>query len=266
MVWFFALLVSLFCGQCGAQIVRAESVPQMREQMGVADGSTLAIFDVDLVLIGPANRAFWIPSDHPHAGVVREVWAPLSSEERGHLWVTLGVYESVLIDPAMPQLVADLQQCCPTMSLTANYPGRINCIQTMADLKIDRLRQFGIDFAHNAPHEALLVFEQLPYERSSYPTYLNGMLFSAGAGKGRALVTFLQQVGLQPARVLFVDDRLDNLQDVEQALLQLNPEIEFVGIHYTAARAGDHLSAEQIRAAWQEALQQALAFTPYAGV
>ena len=56
------------------------------------------------------------------------------------------------------------------------------------------------------------------------------MIFENGNSKGNCLKTFIQQFGYQPANILMVDDKINNLQDVNNVISNMG--INFEGIRY----------------------------------
>jgi hypothetical protein len=66
-----------------------------------------------------------------------------------------------------------------------------------------------------------------------YPLYKQGILFCLQPNKGKVLITFLERINWEPLKVVFIDDKIDNLQSVQEELKVKN--IEFVGLHYTGA-------------------------------
>lgn len=63
--------------------------------------------------------------------------------------------------------------------------------------------------------------------------YKSGVLFSALHSKGITLSTFLNIVDWFPNQVVFIDDILDNVRVVTEAMDKIG--INCIGIHYTAA-------------------------------
>lgn len=139
-----------------------------------------------------------------------------------------------------PQLLKSLQQeGVYLMSLTARSLPLVN-------RTITQLAEIGIDFSHNHVGPQILLRElRAPY------VYKRGILFSGQNNKGDALVDFLHQIDLVPSRVVFVDDKLKNLHDVEGALNKRG--IPFYGIRYSkldayVAELDDEVIAQELHA------------------
>lgn len=81
--------------------------------------------------------------------------------------------------------------------------------------------------------------EELPLKKSweiDEPVlYENGIIYCGDNSKGDCLLGFLEAVSAYPKRIIFIDDRKDQVSDVEMAVKKLG--IEFIGIRYSKADA-----------------------------
>jgi len=102
-----------------------------------------------------------------------------------------------------------------------------------ADLRIGRLEKMGFRFTQDFPEEVILTgLEGEPFMK-------NGVLFSQGERrKGEVFAAFIDAVQEKPERVVLIDDRIANLEDVAAAC-----EVEFVGLHYVGA---SHYPAKEV--------------------
>jgi hypothetical protein len=258
---FVALLLG--CAACWAQIVPVKSAQEIAEYMAAADEQTLVIFDIDEVLIAPADPAFRLHWGHPHFVLVEKLLAEQSKPVMSRVWDMLNLAsDAMLVDEAMPQVIEQLQTGqIPTMALTMNRAGQIPArCEEMALIKLAHLMRWGIDFSLSPVHDERVEFHHLSGYYGS-PTYLEGVLFASGNKKGAVLVAFLEHAGLEPISVIFVDDRIDNLVSVEEALRQINPNIRYLGLHYTDPSLFEHdLTAEETLERWKPLVQEAHEF------
>ena len=228
-----------------------------------ADRDTLALFDIDMVILQPRDPAFQMANMKRYSPIVKKIMQQLPADKRDvFLVLTTISSETVLIDSKMPHLIEELtEKKVPNMALTGNFTGRFADIENMEEWKIKRLAQWGIDFSKGAPHGEKIVFEDLPSYRGRHSTYTSGVLFVNGSvcPKGDALIAFLKRTGYLPKKVIFIDDREDNLRSVESALLAFNPSIVFKGLHYTGAKdyPSPSISEQQFEAQWQEVAERA---------
>ena len=94
------------------------------------------------------------------------------------------------------------------------------------------LRKFGYDFSQAFPN---CHFLELPKDddQPHFPLYKSGVLYSSFHPKGDILLAFLQKLGWNPEKVVFVDDEFEHVQSVMTSLEKY--KIPCIGIHYIAA-------------------------------
>lgn len=129
------------------------------------------------------------------------------------------VCPGALIDPSTPSFIMRLQkQSVPIMGLTHRQP----CLSVTT---IKQLDSMGIDFRKNLPFSRSFQLEH-PYS----PTFFHGVLFVADYNdKGEVFMLFFDRLEKKPKRILFVDDKLHNLESLQRALPR---SIEYIGMHF----------------------------------
>jgi hypothetical protein len=221
-----------------------------------ADSTTLAIFDVDMVLIQPAEPAFQMANMKRHNSISKRIFREIPKEKQ---MIFLGLMTvgspPVLINDCIPQYLQRLiQRGIPAMALTANLTGKLSSIENMEKWRVEALRLVGIDFSQSAPYHSPIIFDTLPSYRGNYSAFLEGILFVNGTNvqKGEALVSFLQKVGRNPKKVVFVDDREENLVSVGKALQSLDETIEYKGLHFLGAQnyPSKEISEDEFESRW----------------
>jgi len=60
-----------------------------------------------------------------------------------------------------------------------------------------------------------------------------GIIFTGGKHKGECLLEFLSLANWSPKKIIFVDDQLKNVQEVEVSLLKTPPFINYKGVRYS---------------------------------
>lgn len=97
-----------------------------------------------------------------------------------------------------------------------------------AEVTLHQIRSLGIDFTKTAPNKETFTIP------SATPTlYTHGVLFVGDYNKkGDIFLPFLQMIQKNPVKVVFIDDKRKNVEELEQALAPL--EVEYIGIHYRA--------------------------------
>ncbi len=257
----FLLLLSL---NCYAQIRQVDTMQEIMPHFETADGDTLAIFDIDMVLLQPADSAFQIATIKKYRALAQEIFLTLPHEKRDIFLTLMAVCTpSILVDENTPSCLRHLQQRgIPAIALTSNLTGHLGAIASLEHEKIKRLNQAGIDFSLSAPIEEDHTFCALPSFRGYYSCYIEGILFANGdvCPKGDVLVSFLDWARLCPKRVIFIDDREHNLTNVEQALHRYDASIQFEGFHYLGAQKfpSEEISPEEFETKWRALSQQSL--------
>lgn len=254
-------LMTLCAAFCQAQIVQEGEMNQIFNHLEKIDSDTLVLFDVDMVLVQPSDPAFQMANIKQHGAIVKRIMHQIPSEQ---LMLFLGLMstksELILIEEGLPGYVQKLQQKgIPVMAFTANLTGSLGEIR-MEEWRIKTLRQLGFDFSHS-PFKETLILHDLPPYRGSYSAYQEGILFVNGRviSKGTALLSFLEKIDFSPKKIIFIDDREENLKSVEEALQTLERSIEFLGIHYVGAQnyPSESISEEEFESHWQQLADEA---------
>ncbi len=65
-------------------------------------------------------------------------------------------------------------------------------------------------------------------------------------------MTFLEKAGKYPDKVIFIDDREDNLKSLENAIQQLEKPIEYQGLHFLGAQnyPSQRISEDEFELQW----------------
>lgn len=135
------------------------------------------------------------------------------------------------------------QQICPVQPLEENFVPSLIALQNrgvvimglthrqpfIAQSTVRQVTSLGFDFTKTAPsQDCFTIF-------STHPAlYLKGILFVNDYNqKGDVFTLFLSIINQTPKKVVFIDDKKRNVEELEQALSKY--AIEYVGIYYTAA-------------------------------
>jgi hypothetical protein len=216
-----SLVLFLMAGAaCFGGSVAIKSFSEAGEELGHADGETLVVFDVDEVLIAPADIAYRMLVSHrfePKAA------SSITKEERLVLAGILATQAKyALVEPAIPEMMQQLhRQGAKTIALTACGTGRLDPVPNLEEWRADHLAELGILFSER---EVNHTFSGLVSAPGNPPALHKGILFLGdfqGEGrstKGDLLVAYFDLVGWRPKKVLFFDDREHNLVSVESAL------------------------------------------------
>lgn len=238
------------------------AMKDVRPYVEKASDNTLFIFDVDHVLTMPCDSCFQMPTSLRHRAVLKMHFASVSKEER-NLMYTLAVMqgEQTLVEPDSIDLLRSIQEAgYRTLALTALHAIEIDGQDTV-QWRLDALDRLGISLNDNFPEVGDLSFKEFESHFNGHPTYREGVLFSNSKyDKGSVLKAFLNAIDYRPDHIVFVDDVLENLVDVQSAATEL--DIPCVALHYTGAYTVDtpHLSAEVVSTRWLDILAQVRRF------
>lgn len=261
----YLTLLMVFCFISGyAQINQVNDMDEVFDYFKRADADTLAVFDVDMVLTQPADPAFQMANMKRFGKSCKRIMEDVPLEKR-MLFLSLMTISSasVLIDARLPQFIDQLRRKgIPAMALTANLTGSFGHINNMEAWRIDTLLKMGIDFSGMCPYRHSFVFDKLPQYRGNFSTYKNGMLFVNGTNisKGEVFLAFLQKADFFPKKIIFIDDREENLKSMQEALQRLEKHVEYQGLHYSGALnyPSEMITEEQFEARWKAIAAEAI--------
>ncbi len=184
--------------------------------------NTLLIYDIDNTLI-ELNQLLgcdqWFNyklKKHQKAGM----------EFQRALETTLNEWEAIQhltscrpVEPSTPYIVADAQERFQSICLTSRG-------LALASRTIQLLKEAGFDLSKNSITDSEIHFMC----QNEGILFRKGILFTAGRDKGESLKKLLQACDFVPERVLFVDDKQNQLLSVERFCEEAH--IPFVGLRY----------------------------------
>jgi hypothetical protein len=261
--FYLTVLMTLANFACHAEISQVNDMKDVFEYFTDSDSKTLAIFDVDMVLVQPSDPAFQMANMKRFGAISKRIMKEVPAEKQMVFLSLMTISsEAVLIDECTAQLLQRItQRGISAIALTANLTGPFGPIKNMEEWRIKTLKLLGIDFTKSAPYQSSLIFDNLSSYRGNYSTYLDGVLFVNGTtvSKGEAFLSFLQKTGFFPEKIIFIDDREDNLKNLEGAIQKLDRPIEYHGLHFLGAQKypSKMISEEEFESRWQQLALQA---------
>jgi hypothetical protein len=185
---------------------------------------TLVICDIDNTLLESEQQLGSVAwGDHMIAELKRKGLSEWQAEEIENIyWRLVQPYISVRpVDPHTQDVVRYMQQQgVDVLGLTARAPQEAAC--TVAQLKA-----IGVAFKDEATYE-------LPVQPPAL--YHAGILFSTPHHKkSDVLLAFLAKSQIDPAFVIYIDDKISHVQDVVQRLE--NEKVPCIGIRFSGADA-----------------------------
>ncbi|MBS0622295.1 MAG: DUF2608 domain-containing protein [Verrucomicrobia bacterium] len=220
---YFRLLSLFVAGVLSANIVVTSD---FMEVLSWVKEDTLVVLDIENTLIRPSHYLGstswgWAYVDHLKGqGYTKE---QAQEETRALMKEIVQQSDYVPVQPQIPGVVNQLQ------TLGLEVMGLSNRPPSWGFATTDGLASVGIDLLKTAPVQGTFV---MPHREDLQ--FIEGTLYISDMGdKGEGLIDFLEIVARRPARVLFVDDRLRNVERVHAALVRAG--IECVAIHYNGA-------------------------------
>lgn len=221
-IFLFSLL-TLFSVSIHAEIKEINNIDDIRPY--ITQSTDLVLFDVDDTLItnstsigSPAWRS-WAKTKIPAVTADFVIYDALT------LFMAQKVdYKPV--DPSTVLLISELQSDnVPVFAFTARGRSEwyTTTIEGVDQFTHQQLNQVGIDF-----NRTLIPAELQNLE----PEYFNnGIIFAKHIIKGDLLKHLFKDLNYLPTSIIFVDDRLDQVQSVEAAVAETG--IPFIGFWYT---------------------------------
>lgn len=234
------IFLCIICFQIDAIVITTNKITDIEIEFAKADNETLIVMDCNDVLIEPIDLVLTPVGKEIRNKVLK------SSQRTCEEMIALGSIitmqsKSQLVHPKWPILIRVLQsRGIKVLSLTTCSANKFGYIDSMSNFRLNELLQFDIDFRKSWNNVNVIQFPAkrqtlYPYPKYSYPVFIYGMLFADRADKGDILLKFLGKLpGKKFKKIIFIDDKISNVQSVKNKLAQIN--IEFIGIEYVYSK------------------------------
>ena len=233
---------------------------------------TLGVFDIDDTLLMPADPAFHKPNLKKCAAIkTLKEQLPVDHQDLISNFVLMSS-ASQLIESNSPLFIQDLQRRgVRLMALTAAMTRQFGEVY-IPQIRYEELKNNGIDFSLGFPTIDHHSFTDIKMCNQGYPAYYSGVLCSNGdyqrhkdaTPKGEVLCAFLRKAAWMPSKVVFIDDKLYNLEEMARALHHFDPRIVYQGLHYFGVHSvlSPSISEELLVTKWKELFTKANYFYP----
>lgn len=146
--------------------------------------------------------------------------------------LTLAVYDYVQIRSTMkaveaetPSIIKNIQEHkIPILGLTTRGGN-------LMPATLRQLKSLNIAFEHELFAKEIMMLEDKAKVGSRAGLVTHGIIFCNGRNKGECLKQFLNNVHIKPHKIVFADDKLKNVQQL-QTMCDAN-SIPYLGLHYT---------------------------------
>ncbi len=218
-----------------AEILEVNHVGQLSSILKNTSPDALIIFDVDEVLVYPENVVQLQVAADFWEDTMENIEKRMGKEKRNAMHATMLLQSTwALTDPEIPMLIQALQSKKNTvLALTAFWVGKMGEIESVEHWRSDQLRHYGIDFSINAivknMHFEINNNHLATRNPENLPVYHEGIIFTNRHQKGEVISAFLKQINFTPKEIVFIDDRMSHIKDLENYCSSKN--IPYVGIH-----------------------------------
>jgi len=145
----------------------------------------------------------------------------------------------------VPSLLLLQNQEIVIMGLTHRQP-------SVAEATIGQIASLGFDFENTAPSRA-----SFAVPAANPALYEKGILFVGDSNKkGDVFLPFLSILAERPKKVVFIDDKRKNVEELGEALSRHG--IDYIGIHYTAIEHAPPVYSRKLAAFQSKFLERML--------
>lgn len=214
--------------------IAVSSIDQAEIYFAAADKDALIIFDIDSTLTTPSDPYLRRQAIRTHKNIYNQYVLPLNKNQNrlfNHLLVLQS--PSRLVEKQFPLAIKKLQERhIKTIALTASKTGSVGTIvPSFPEWRYAELKRLGIDFSQTYPGKTL--FKELFDFGGDHPGIEKGIVYSGHqTKKGELLKIILHELTWIPNKIIFVDDKLENLDSLSKSIQENFPSIHFIGIHY----------------------------------
>lgn len=216
------------------QIHQTENWAPIQQAIQEASVGTVVVFDVDEVLLIPQDQilqSFHREAFDEHTHHLHHQWGKERLLE--FFGILFSQREAQLVDEAVYEILEEIEaKGLYALALTQCGTGQVGQIERLEGWRLSELKGFGIHFDRLSQSEREHFFPEMT---GKYGTALlkEGVIFTCSFDKGEVLMKALEVLDCSPLNLIFIDDRLHNLESVEAACEKQG--IPFIGFHYQGA-------------------------------
>ncbi|VHO05197.1 DUF2608 domain-containing protein [Candidatus Rhabdochlamydia sp. T3358] len=210
----FFFITLFICSSISAKIIE---IKHFNESIPYLTKDTLLILDIDDTLLVPKQM---LGSDMWFEDRIKQQKGSEAFEKTLNEWEGIRHFTQMqVVEPGMQKTIEDLQKKehiiigLSTQSLTLSKVTFKQLINNHIDLRI------------TAPQESHYFQNE-----NKGVLYINGILFTSGTSKGKALFQLLEKTKQRFKRIVFMNDKASHLMDIEQEAEKNH--VEFIGLRY----------------------------------
>lgn len=180
----------------------------------------LIIFDMDQTLVVQLRPFYHAHQEKNSPLYERLMLSPPHIIEKFRAY-TFSFSPFALMDERIPSLIKRLQEkkvkCIVNTAMLPTLPFA-ECVD-VPSLRVRSLQNLGIDFSEAFPHLSFWDFNTLEVDQIKYrPLFKNGVILSSDVPKHVTTLELLKNLSFAPKRVVFVDDTLEQAQEMYKKL------------------------------------------------
>ncbi len=220
----WAVLLCCLCSFLTVTEAKIIEAGHFKDLLAYADADTLFILDIDDTLLVPEQMLGcdeWFQcrmSFHQKKGM----------DAKNALEKALAEWEAVrhltkmeIVESGTEKIIHNLQaRHLPIIGLTTQG-------LALATRTSQQLAEKQINLSLTAPYKNDHYFQLAGHS----VLFRHGILFTSGKHKGEALFEFCKASGIQPKRIVFINDKASHLAEVEGTAQKKN--VEFIGLRYS---------------------------------
>lgn len=234
------------CGLLLCACVEGEIRPtnSIQELANEATPETLVFCDIDDTLLRSTVSLGWgewwnvLLRSYVAAGVEFSIVKPILGPSIG--WI----FQNIPLEPMEATTADTIREIqargITVLGLTARNK-RAAYHLYFDHLTREHLSSVKIDFMHSTLSEGMNFNEASEIDWD----FIYGVIFTSQKKKGPPLAAFLTAQKIQPKRIVLIDDRLDQLISVDEAMAKLG--IPFLGLHYQRPARPFSLAAANVQ-------------------
>lgn len=222
-------------GEKKSYILSTDNINVVKEACLNITKNTLVIFDVDDVLMTPKDRILKTKNKFLHKDIIKAFNDAITPEESTQLWsIQWQSRKTTIVNPQFIEIINNLiGGGNRVLLLTNSITGKFGVMPSIEDFRINELKSLGYNISKCWPDIKLTVFTNMAkFIRGAlrHPIFKAGIMFTCGCKKGDALREFLDVAEFRPDKIIFIDDKRENLFSVSKFSQAIG--VKFFGIEY----------------------------------
>lgn len=205
------------------QVFETRLFQELRDILLDSDRDTLILLDIDDTIITPRANIFRYKNNehYPFIDELKKNKAQIPNfiELLSHWRLKR---KSILVHENWPNVIQELKKKMHVFGLTQMETGSFGHIPSMEEWRYHELQEKEIIFT-DCFQDKILIKNDL-----GYSIFYKGIMMTGPFSKAEVLKEMLK--GLAPKKIIFVDDRIEQIQDL--ASLAKEEKIGYLGIHY----------------------------------